>query len=106
MTKLKAPPGTDEANVGVERFPVGEDGTVDVPADAVESLTSVGGFTEVDEAPAPETEPSAEFAALKHPEGVGCSFAGVSYEPDDKGVVHVPHAAVADLASHGFAPVE
>lgn len=106
MPKLKAPPGTDEANVGAERYPVKDDGTVEVPAEAVEALVEVGGFTPVDEAPAPAPEAPADFAMLAHPEKVGCSFSGVEYAPDDGGRVHVPHAAVAALIGHGFTPVE
>lgn len=42
---------------------------------------------------------------VMHEEGVGASWGGNNYEPDKDGSIVVPHAAVADLASHGFEPV-
>lgn len=61
--RLRAPTGTDEANHGETRYPV-RDGFVDVPAEAVEPLTRVGGFVLLGETPAPApliAPPSAEF---------------------------------------------
>lgn len=42
------------------------------------------------------------MVAIIGPDGASCSFAGVSYEPDEDGVLIVPVAAVHHLASHGF----
>lgn len=116
MTKrLRAPEGTDEANVGEERFPVHDDGTIEVPDDAADALMKVGGFTEVPDEAATEAletvaaEEAAEpslLAKVQNPDKTGCSWGGHSYEPDADGVVHVPHAAVADLTAHGFEAVE
>jgi hypothetical protein len=97
--RLRAPAGADEANYGTERFRVDNSGVVEVPEEAVESLLHTGGFAEIeDEPPVP-----AGLIYLAHPEGVGCSFGGVSYEPDDKGRVTVPIVAVSALGAHGFA---
>jgi hypothetical protein len=96
--RLRAPAGADEANYGTERFRVDNDGTVTVPEEAVESLTHTGGFAEIEE----EEPVPAGLIYLAHPDGVGCSFGGVSYAPDDKGRVTVPIVAVTALAAHGF----
>ena len=103
MTKLKAPAGADEANFGTERFRVDNDGDVDVPEAAVEDLVHTGGFTVVKDDPKPV---SAGMIKVSHPDGVGCSFGGVTYDADAKGVVAVPAEAVSALAAHGFKPVE
>jgi hypothetical protein len=97
--RLRAPAGADEANYGTERFRVDNDGTVTVPEEAVESLTHTGGFAEIDDEEKPVP---AGLIYLAHPDGVGCSFGGVSYSPDDKGRVTVPIVAVTALAAHGF----
>jgi hypothetical protein len=39
---------------------------------------------------------------MRNADGTGCSWRGVSYEPDENGVVTVPVAAAADLIDHGF----
>jgi hypothetical protein len=43
---------------------------------------------------------------MRHKEGIGCSFAGRSYDVDPDGTVSVPAAALAELAAHGFIAVE
>lgn len=101
--KLRITQGTDEANDGTNRYPVERDGTVVVPADVADRLLQGGGFIEVvTDAPPALTG----WAKLRHPDGSGCSWGGVSYEPDKKGLVTVPTAAVDDLASHGFEPTD
>lgn len=59
-TRLRAPPGTDEANYGELRFRVHDDGTISVPPEAVDGLCKVGGFVVVDGAysPQPEIKPA------------------------------------------------
>lgn len=42
---LVAPPGTDEANHGTERYRVGNDGRVAVPREAARHLIHNAGFT-------------------------------------------------------------
>lgn len=67
----------------------------------------------VEEAPvAAAEEPAIEPAPLptdrvgmKHPDGIGVSFAGHEFAPDADGVILVPAFAVAELSAHGFVPV-
>lgn len=43
------------------------------------------------------------FARISHPAGAtSCSFGGMTYEADAKGVLTVPLAAVSALTAHGF----
>lgn len=101
MAKIKASPGTDEANFGTDRFPVPADGIIDVSNEAAEALVHDGGFTRVvDAVPVPDG-----LVRVQGVPGSGCSIGGASYEADDEGFVDVPAYAVADLAAHGFVPV-
>lgn len=107
VKKLKAPVGTDEANIGEQSFPVGEDGTVSVPDDSVETLVGAGGFIEVIDATAPiaEDDVATSGALLAAPDGaLSVSWGGVTYRTM-AGKVRVPHAAVSDLISHGYVEV-
>jgi hypothetical protein len=76
---------------------------VDVPDTIAAYLLKTGGFSmaKKDQPAAP-----AGMVRLRHPEGVGCSFAGQAYEPNADGVVLVPAEAVAALVAHGFVAVE
>jgi hypothetical protein len=105
--RLRAPKGTDEANYGQTAFKVQDDGTVDVPDEAVASLVGVGGFSEVTEpAPAVDSDP-ADGATLKAPEGAtSCSWGGQTFDVDENGTVKVPHESVGDLIGHGFEVIE
>jgi hypothetical protein len=106
LVKLKAPDGTDEANFGEQRFRVDNDGTILVPKDAAEYFLGVGGFELVkDKSDAPADEVPEGHVLLMHPESVGASWGGKSYEPDDNGAITVPAAAAKDLAHHGFVAV-
>lgn len=104
-TRLKAPPGTSEANWSgsPKPYPVGLDGTVEVDDEAVAPLLDRGGFTEVKE----EVEvPSAGTVKLVHTSGAHVSGTANDqpFDSDDKGVVVVPAEAEAVLARHGFLP--
>jgi hypothetical protein len=46
--------------------------------------------------------PDVDLVLMRHPEGIGCSFGGISYYADQSGVVQVPAEAVSHLLSHGF----
>jgi len=98
LVTLQAPAGTDEANFGEERFTVSSEGTIEVPAAAVDPLVEKGGFVEVDAAPAP----ASGVVKMCHPEKIGCSFRGTEYKPDADGNVEVPQRAVVELEAHGF----
>lgn len=41
---------------------------------------------------------------MRHPENVGASWRGQTYEPDAEGDIAVPFEAAGDLIDHGFAP--
>lgn len=103
--RLRAPVGTDEANYsGAERpYKVAPDGTVEVDEGAVAGLVGAGGFSLIEE------EPAVELGKVKLVNAddptAGVSFGGVSYQPDEDGIVTVPAEAAADLVSHGFVPV-
>ena len=104
--KLRAPPGTDEANYGTERYRVDNSGEVEMPDDAVEGLLAVGGFV-------PSTPASGQFVSVgdllyANPNDPSASFSwgGVSYTADTNGNIAAPAEIGAQLASHGFLPVD
>lgn len=98
--KLRAPPGTDEANFGTMRYPVKSDGSIWVPAATAEVLLKVGGFTLYD---APDEVPLPMGAVeMRGDPFAGASWRGESYTADADGLIVVPEAAVAILESHGF----
>lgn len=41
---------------------------------------------------------------MRHPDGGGAGYRGVSYEPDKKGEITVPWDAAEELMHHGFVP--
>ena len=100
--RLNAPAGARETGFGTERFPIDDAGEVEVPAEAVEALVTVGGFSIPEVAP----EPNPDVALLVMPDELSfsVSFDGVSYASDEHGVVSVPVAAVAELLNHGLVP--
>jgi len=99
---LRAAFSQDEANHGTARYPVGADGLVRVPIEAVGPLMMVGGFV-----PAKTAGESVSSGALRlhHDDATGCSYAGLQYQSDLSGDVTVPAKAASELASHGFVPV-
>jgi hypothetical protein len=103
--------GQDEANHGTERYRVGDDGLVRVPAEAAVFLTNKGGFVvaqPIAEGPvlgASQGEREGGMLKLHHGDASGCSFAGREYPSDARGDVLVPAEAAAELMSHGFEPV-
>ena len=53
-----------------------------------------------------ETAPDADLVPMRHPEGIGCSFGGISYLANQGGIVRVPAEAVSHLRPHGFVVVQ
>jgi hypothetical protein len=99
---LRAAFGQDEANQGTECYPVGSDGLVWVPLEAVEPLIAKGGFV----LPKNNGKPiPAGWIQLHHDDAAGCSYDGCQYSPDEDGDVLVPAEATAELLAHGFAPM-
>lgn len=96
-TKLKAPAGTDEANFGTERFRVDNDGTIEVPDEAVGPLLELGGFVEV--LPPPVIPDG--HALVKHSDP-DASCGGERFGDGFLVPVHMVEA----LKSHGFKSVE
>lgn len=127
VVALRAVFGQDEANHGVVRYRVGNDGLVWVPREAVEFLISKGGFVVAKtttgpilasgEAGAPGStqglrpsvratlERPAGMVKLHHDNAAGCSYDGRQYPGDENGDVLVPAAAASELLAHGFALV-
>jgi hypothetical protein len=100
--KLRAPKGTDEANVDGVLYRVDNDGTIDVPDAAAPSLLHTGGFVAIDEMPAPVP---IGHVILRAPQGsAACAWNGLTYAVDADGRVAVPAPAAAILYSHGFVP--
>lgn len=101
--RLKAQPGTDEANYGGSRFRVDNDGFVEVPDEAAPSLIDRGGFVDAADAPVNMGEAATSpVCRMLAPENAGpVSWAGQVYEIAE-GLVLVPPAASVDLAAHGF----
>jgi len=103
LHKLHAPRGTDEANANGVLYRVDNDGTINVPDEAVDPLLSLGGFTEEDQS---DDDPSGEVLMKSMTGALGCSWGGNSYEPDSDGFFVVPAVAAVDLADHGFVAAE
>lgn len=101
--KLKAPPECEEASVGATRYVV-RDGEVSVENDTDAAALKAAGFVEAPAIPEPPEVPDGLVTLQHADDGASCSWGGVTYEPDSKGFVKVPAAAVADLAAFGFTP--
>jgi len=102
LIPLRAAFGQDEANHGTVRYPVDSDGLVRVPSEAVDPLTSKGGFA--------AQETSSEVVSigvlkLHHENAAGCSYLGRQYLGDKNGDVLVPAKAASELIAHGFVSV-
>ena len=102
LIPLRATFGQDEANYGAARYSVDNDGVIQVPLEAVCSLTTIGGFVLVKTG---NNAISAGALALHHDDGKGCSYAGRRYLADANGDVLVPAEAASELFAHGFVPV-
>lgn len=99
MKKLKAPIGSEGANIGTTLFKLDADGNVTVPDDAAQTLVGVGGFEmvcDVPDAPDGSTVLRSEIGPQS------CSFGDQSFSTDENGFVTVPTAMVGQLLSHGF----
>ncbi|NPU23948.1 hypothetical protein [Bradyrhizobium denitrificans] len=99
--KLKAPPGTDEANIGTTKFPVDStDRTITVPDDVDTSgLESAGGFVRLTE-PTPLVDAGHSLMRHASDPNASCSF------EKSGDFFMVPSEKVADMESHGFVVVE
>ncbi|WP_315792248.1 MULTISPECIES: hypothetical protein [unclassified Bradyrhizobium] len=97
--KLKAPPGTDEANIGTQSFRVDNDHNITVP-DGVDTsaLELTGGFVPVVETVAVPLG----TVLMKHAtdKDAACSF------EKSGDFFAVPAERVAEMMSHGFLVVE
>lgn len=102
LMRLRAEFGQEEASHGTARFPVGNDGLIEVPMEAVGPLITVGGFVLVESGGKP-----ASFGVLRlhHGDAAACSYGGVGYLGGVNGDVFVPASAAAELSSHGFVAV-
>lgn len=105
MVRLRAPMGTDEANLGTHRFRVHDDGTIEVPK-AVAHFFKEGaaGFTDVEHAPPPLS--GGTFFVKGRFGQRSCSWRGQAYDALEDGSIEVPIEAFAELTSHGFRIVE
>jgi hypothetical protein len=101
MVRLKAPNGTDEANLGEHRFKVHDDNTIEVPkALAHYFKEGAAGFTDMEQAPPPL---SGDTFFVKGGFGQrSCSWRGQEYDAVEDGSIEVPIEAFNDLVSHGF----
>jgi hypothetical protein len=124
---LRAVFGQDEANHGLVRYRVDNDGLVWVPSEAVPSLTSRGGFVVARNTTGPiqafaedrspgsgrgvkpslraEFGRAVEMIKLHHDNAAGCSYGGRYYPGDENGDVLVPAEAVPELVAHGYWPL-
>jgi hypothetical protein len=102
LIPLRATFGQDEANYGAARYSVDSDGVIQVPLEAVGSLTTIGGFALVKTG---NNAISAGALTLHHDDAAGCSYAGSQYLRDSNGNVLVPAEAASELFAHGFVPV-
>ncbi len=102
LIPLRAAFGQDEANYGVVRYSVDDDGLIQVPLEAVGPLTTIGGFVF---AKTGDNAISAGALTLHHDDAAGCSYAGHQYLGNSNGDVLVPAEAASELFAHGFVPV-
>lgn len=104
MIALRAMFGQDEANHGTARYCVDRDGLVRVPPEAAPYLTRNGGFARaIDVASGPRAIGS---VYVHHDDATACSYRGRRYTSEANGDLLVPAEAAAELAAHGFVPVE
>ena len=83
QVRLIAPPGCDEASYGEHRFKVHDDGTVEVPMEAVEGLMHTGGFALAEHH---EHRPSLGFAFMRGLAGAAhCSWGRENFERTSRG---------------------
>jgi len=102
LIPLRAAFGQDEANHGTARYPVDNDGLIQVPLEAVGPLTTIGGFVLVKTG---DNAISAGPLKLHHDDAAGFSYAGRQYLGDANGDVLVAAEATSDLLAHGFVPI-
>lgn len=83
------------------RYPVDDEGLVQVPPEAAAPLIARGGFalSEVK-----NVAISLGKLRLHHGESAGCSYGGRRYPGDENGDVLVPAEAAYELSAHGFLP--
>ena len=99
LVTLRAAFGQDEATHGLRRYRVDNDGTVQVPPDAVAPLIHTGGFYMADTETA-EAPPGSALVRNSDP----TATTGLG-KPDGNGNFLVPAAVLRGLAAHGFLPV-
>ena len=102
LIPLRAAFGQDEANHGAVRYLVDDNGSVRVPLEAVDPLTTIGGFVM---AQTRDKAISVGVLTLHHDDAAGCSYAGRQFLGDSNGDVLVPAEAASELLAHGFVPV-
>jgi len=102
--RLIAPKGTDECNYGSERYRVNNAGIVEVDAAAVGPLVAIGGFGLADPVPPVAVAHGTVELVHRSDPAAEATFAGVTYIPDENGVLTVPLEAVEVLKAHAFGP--
>lgn len=102
LIPLRAAFGQDEANHGVVRYLVNDDGLIRVPLEAVDPLTTIGGFVMAQTC---DKAISVGVLTLHHDDAAGCSYAGREFLGDSNGDVLVPAEAASELLAHGFVPL-
>src|SRR5271169_5089438 len=119
LIALRAAFGQDEANHGIRRYRVGEDGLVHVPAEAAFFLVDKGGFAVAEttvaqvpgaslHAPLPcgtrsAADPSSRVR-LYHDSTGGCSNFVSKHRDDQNSEALVPAEAAGDLLVRGILP--
>jgi hypothetical protein len=99
---LRAAFGQDEANHGAVRYLVDDDGLIRVPLEAVDPLTTIGGFVMAQTC---DRAISVGVLTLHHDDAAGCSYGGRQFLGHSNGDVLVPAEAASELLAHGFVPV-
>ncbi|KAA0686013.1 hypothetical protein DTW90_34570 [Neorhizobium sp. P12A] len=95
MKKLKAPSGSEGANIGTRLFVPDSEGNVMVPDDAVPGLVGVGGFQIM---PIPDG-----YVVMRSLIGAqSVTTHGETYETDGDNMIAVPRDLADDLLSHNF----
>jgi len=99
MKKLKAPIGSEGANIGTTLFKLDADGNVTVPDDAAQTLVGVGGFEIICDVP---DAPNGQTVLRSAIGPQSCSFGDQSFSTDENGFITVPTVMAEQLLSHGF----
>ena len=103
MVRVRMQKLTNEVNHGTTRYPVGDDGIVDLPPEAAQHVIRQGGAVLVSPPP-PPAEGTLKVKHVSDPKTIVSQGDQILY-PDNKGEIEIPLSVLEDVTPHGFLPV-